>query len=245
MHTTLHWQQRDRIWHLLADDDETGYAVACYPTHGYIPTYEGLFLGAKPVSYRQATACCLAHYHGQPEAQARAGRSVHGETCLEYYPPDRPLDRLTPQDRLHVTEWTSNDIVASFSTLLGALLKSEAGHSGVQYVVVGSGESSWDSGGVPDPTTAQEDMVSELGRVQATVTYLDNANNTSLQPTNRIHIAGVFGPTQANGQWREWGVVGGNATQAADSGYLIDYQTEAVVTKTSSFTLSRRVRLTF
>ena len=178
--------------------------------------------------------------------------SIKGETCLEVYPGDVPVVelgdvRVDPCEKQLVskTEWEHNVIVDSISTLLGALFRGETGYSGIQYVVVGSGQVSWDADGVPDATAAQTDMVSELARVAATVSYLDSANALSLTPTSRLSISGVFTSTLGNESWREWGIVGGNATAVADSGLLIDYRTNELVNKTSSDTFLRRVRLSF
>jgi len=178
--------------------------------------------------------------------------NIQGESRLERYPgdltmADRKAVERCPDESIMIeaTPWSSNLIVNDASELVAALFKGQANYGGIQYVVVGQGESSWDTSGVPTETVTQTRMVSELGRVAPTITFIDSSNADTLTVTNRISVAGSFGPTQANGSWREWGIVGGTATSTANSGLLIDYYTHSVATKENTETLVRRVRMTF
>ena len=177
---------------------------------------------------------------------------IKGETCIERYPADVPVEalgnvRVLPcrKHLIEKTPWIPNIIVDSISTLLGALFSGETGYTGIQYVVVGSGDADWDVNGTPDPGESQTVMDSEIARVAASIVYLDAANAETASVTGRLAITGTFGPNDGNGDWREWGLAGGNATATQDTGLLIDYQTHDIVSKTTNDTILRRVRLSF
>ena len=178
------------------------------------------------------------------------GRSVgalYGVTCIERYPGDANI--VDPYkvscDPIEVSKWEPNIIVDNSGLILSALCKGEGGYSGLQYVVIGSGNVSWDTSGVPSPTVGQTQMVNELGRVAASIVFLDGSNNPTASVTNKLEISGTFGSGVAEGaDWREWGIVGGNATGTANTGLLFDYSTHSAIPKDTE-TIISRVRIIF
>lgn len=139
-----------------------------------------------------------------------------------------------------------NLVVTSFLNLVQALLKNETGYSGIQYWAVGSGDESWDSS-LPQPTSTEVKLVSEIGRVAISpteITFRTPEYEESGTPTNIIQITHTFGTDDCNGIWREFGIFGGNATTAADSGIMINKRNHAIITKTSEMTVERTMRFT-
>ncbi len=167
-------------------------------------------------------------------------------------------DEITYQDgRVEIREWKHNLVVNKLSELLAALFKTHAGIVGAQYWAVGRGDPAWDSrpdangDGLPDPpqpTVTQTKLLDEIARKPVTVVFLDANNNQTSSITNRVEVSATFGVGEANGAWREWGVFGGNATSAKDSGYMADAVNHPVLSKPAGdgdFSITRRVRFTF
>lgn len=174
---------------------------------------------------------------------------IYGETCIETYPGHIPPEFLRPEHRIAITPWTPNIFVDRGYVLLGALLGGSARTSGIQYVATGSGHQDWDTQGLPEPDRTLTQLVNELGRIPVSlgngIKFLTDTNQDSPSnaPTNRLEISATFGSADGNGQWREWGLVGGNADGTPPTEYLIDYQTHAIVTKEVGDTRIRRIRL--
>lgn len=167
-------------------------------------------------------------------------------------------DEITYQDgRVEIREWKHNLVVNKLSELLAALFKGHPGIVGAQYWAVGRGDPVWDSrpdangDGLPDPpqpTVTQTKLLDEIARKPVTVVFLDANNNQTSSITNRVEVSATFGVGEANGAWREWGVFGGNATSAKDSGYMADAVNHPVLSKPAGdgdFSITRRVRFTF
>lgn len=139
-----------------------------------------------------------------------------------------------------------NLVVNDFLKLVMSLLKGETGYKGVQYWAVGSGASSWDSN-MPSPALDATKLTSELGRVAISageIKFLTPEYEVTNTPTNIIQITHTFGPSDCNGVWREFGIFGGNATTAKDSGIMINKRHHAVLTKTEEMTIERVMRFT-
>lgn len=139
-----------------------------------------------------------------------------------------------------------NLVVTTFLNLVQALLKNETSYKGVQYWAVGSGDEAWDSS-LPSPATTDTKLVAEIGRVAVTpeeITFRTPEYEESPTPTNIIQITHTFGTDDCNGTWREFGIFGGNATTAADSGIMINKRNHAIITKTSEMTVERTMRFT-
>ena len=147
----------------------------------------------------------------------------------------------------HVEERVGHNLVVnSFLNLVMCLLKQQSGYKGIQYWAVGSGASSWDSS-LPNPDISATKLTSELGRVPiaaSEIQFLNSNYNVVTTPTNILQISHTFGPTDCNGVWREFGIFGGNATTAANSGIMINKRHHAVITKTEEMTIERIMRFT-
>lgn len=139
-----------------------------------------------------------------------------------------------------------NLVVNSFLRLVMCLLKRQSGYIGIQYWAVGSGAASWDSD-IPTPSISATSLTSELGRVAISpseISFLDSNYNVVNTPTNIIQVTHVFGTSDCNGVWREFGLFGGNATTSANSGIMINKRHHAILTKTEEMTVERTMRFT-
>ena len=184
--------------------------------------------------------------------QMHLKESIKGHTSVEGYPAEVPEEQLgdlmegpCEEHLLFQTEWTPNVVCDIAGTLFAALVKGEAGYGGIQYVLAGQGAAGWQDDAIPAASATQTQLAREIGRVAAQVSYRTEVNLPSVAVTNRILVLGVFGPADANGAWREWGIVGGNATTHPNTGILVDYQTHPIITKTNTQRLVRRIRLNF
>lgn len=148
--------------------------------------------------------------------------------------------------RVVETEWSHNLIVSSALTLLTSLLANRDNTVGMQYWAVGSGFQSWDSS-MPNPTSSAKVLTSELGRKALTkdnIRFLDAEGMPVDTPTNKIEVSCFFGTNDCNGVWREFGIFGGNATNEADTGILIDKKHHPLITKTNEMTVERVIIFT-
>lgn len=155
-------------------------------------------------------------------------------------------------DRIHYADGRveervgHNLVVNNFLNLVMSLLKQQSGYKGIQYWAVGSGASSWD-GSMPNPDINSTKLTAELGRVAigaGEIKFLNSNYNEVSTPTNILQISHTFGPSDCNGVWREFGIFGGNATTAKDSGIMINKRHHAVITKTEEMTIERIMRFT-
>jgi hypothetical protein len=159
-------------------------------------------------------------------------------------------DIITHHDTGQVedTGWSHNTIVNSIDNLIACLLKSEAGYTGISYWAIGSGSDSWDDVNPPSPSQSDVALVNEIGRLaipSGAITYLDDNGNITATKTNKLQIDLTFGQNDCNGKWREFGIVGGNATISANSGIFINHKTHGLIVKTSTMSIERIMRFTF
>lgn len=139
-----------------------------------------------------------------------------------------------------------NLVVNTFLSLVMCLLKKKAGYSGIQYWAVGSGSPSWDED-IPSPDISATRLTNEIARVPIStdeMQFLDSDYNVVSTPTNILQIKHLFTTDECNGVWREFGIFGGNATSAVNSGILINKRHHAILTKTSDMTVERTMRFT-
>ena len=61
-------------------------------------------------------------------------------------------------------------------------------------------------------------------------------------PSNILQIRRVFTEIECNGVWREFGIFGGNATETANSGIMINKRHHGVITKTNEMKVERIMR---
>lgn len=115
------------------------------------------------------------------------------------------------------------------------------------YWAIGSGNESWDDTPV-DPQKTEVRLTNEIGRkrlTDANIEFYDGVNRPSNTPTNRLHISTLFEEDECNGEWREFGIFGGDATAVVGSGILIDKKHHGVVTKDANTTIERHLIITF
>jgi hypothetical protein len=146
-----------------------------------------------------------------------------------------------------ISDWTPNQVQNTNATLLASLMKIEAGITGIQYIAVGAGLAAWDAVPPAQPYT-QTTLTTEYFRkaiAPAEITFRDALGNLSLPPTNIIQIDVTLLPAEANGTQREFGIFGGNATAAADSGYMVNWLVHGRIDKDATMTIQRSVRFTF
>lgn len=146
------------------------------------------------------------------------------------------------------TGWRSNLIVENCDRLLAAMMKRHEGLQGILYLSVGEGQDEWDAA-QPTITPSNSKLNKELLRrpLEADqIAYLEGQNQ---EPTNHLEITAEFhGADLVSNSFqslREFGLFGGNATEAPDSGFMINYVIHPRIDLTPEVTLIRRVRLKF
>ncbi|HUX76173.1 MAG TPA: hypothetical protein VMY40_05990 [Anaerolineae bacterium] len=147
--------------------------------------------------------------------------------------------------------WRPNLIVQPCSVLLAALMKGHPALQGILYWAVGRGEKDWDAL-CPSPRPDDTHLAAEIARQALTpeqIVYLDDADQESDVPTNCLEITAEFKGEDlvSNGfqSLREFGLFGGDATGAPDSGFMIDYVIHPRIDLSPGDTLERKLRLTF
>lgn len=145
--------------------------------------------------------------------------------------------------------WRPNLVVHQCNLLLAALMKRHRGVRGILYWAVGEGESDWDAlchSPRPDDTR----LVAEIARQALTpdqIVYLDDALAPTETPTSRLEITAEFSgdDVSAPQSLREFGLFGGDATAAADSGFMVNHVIHPRIDLSPGDTLSRSLRLMF
>ena len=141
--------------------------------------------------------------------------------------------------------WQKNLIVDNFNVLVATLLKNESGYDGVKYWVIGEGQLAWDASGPPTPFASDNGCVSEIFRKAITpgdITFIDSGGNVSATPTNIIQISVIIDYNEANGNWREFSIMGGNATATKDSGLSLNKRNHRKIEKTNEIQVERKIR---
>ncbi len=156
---------------------------------------------------------------------------VHIHTSLH----DTLLDMATGERQI-IHNGESNLIVIGFGLLVASLLHGGVTHSfPISYWAVGDGEGDfWDDLTVTQRQSksvfSRTTLYNETFRVQTTNVFID-ANDDEVPPdppTNRLEIRGVFGPDVV-GPLREFGLFGGQATGAVDTGLMLDHKAHQVI----------------
>lgn len=141
-----------------------------------------------------------------------------------------------------------NTVVDSCSKLIACLMKGQAGQSGIKYWAVGKGDGSWSNDAPPSPTTGDTKLLVETFRKAinpSDIVFLDSSNQPTDTITNKLQITVLFGESEANGELREFGLFGGNATGTANSGFMINRKIHPLIYKTSGMKLERIIRIVF
>lgn len=142
-----------------------------------------------------------------------------------------------------------NLIVNSASILIARLLKdSSEPLGGITYLAVGTGASGWNLQNPPQPVPTQTQLFNEIARKAFTtqdVTFIDpTTGDPTVIPTNVVDYTCTFAETEAVGPIVEMGMFGGDATDLADSGSMVNDRNFPVINKTNSMTLTIIFRIT-
>lgn len=192
---------------------------------------------------RRASESVLESLNGRvDEEQVSCLLQAQGE--YEGYFTNARTGEVTPEIADH------NLIVLDFSKLVCALLKIQPGYTGLQYWAIGSGESSWDDLTTADraakSNTGLHQLYNEVARTSIVMDFITADNVVTSSLTNRLEIRATFG-LSISGSIREFGIFGGNATSAKNTGKMIDHKAHAVVSfnvDAAEMTWNRILRLT-
>lgn len=156
------------------------------------------------------------------------------------------VDRIYKNGELVDVVEGHNLVVNSFLKLVMALCKGQSGYGGISYWAIGSGATSWDTS-MPDPEINSSRLTAEIGRVPISasdIKFLTVDLVETSSPTNILQIKHIFGPSDCNGKWREFGLFGGNASGTANSGIMINKRHHSVITKTNEMSIERTMTFT-
>jgi hypothetical protein len=150
-------------------------------------------------------------------------------------------------ERLGETPWRPNLVLDGAFKLLAALLKRDPGAEGILYWAVGAGHAGWDE--QPAATVARTSrLTAEVLRLQVpreAIRFVDarGVETPEESPDLEVRLAFVW-PDEAV-TLREFGVFGGDATDQADSGIMINHVIHRRLVLEPGQRLSRELRLSF
>lgn len=156
-------------------------------------------------------------------------------------------DIITYPDGTQEIIKSHNVVVNDISKLLAAFIKHEQGYTdGNLYWAVGTGASNWDNNPYT-PVDTNTKLVNEVFRKPITVRNFTNANGDVVNyVTPYLELSVVIESDEANGfSLREFGIFGGNATSAKDSGLMINHKAHARIDKVEGMRIERSVRFSF
>jgi hypothetical protein len=171
-------------------------------------------------------------------------------------------DVLRGPDRRPVFDsgWRPNMIVLRCRKLLAAFMKGDSAESplGIQSLKFGRGDSAWDAAPPPKPDPDKITQLTDanpfvIPKNALTLRYLNEQNEFSSAPTNRLEIVAVIGPGQPDPQLglpspypiREFALFGQLTVGKDTLDYMIDYVRHPLIEKDSAVTMERRVQLIF
>lgn len=159
---------------------------------------------------------------------------------------NRIVDKiLYASGKEEVIERDCNLVVNSILPLIMGCLKGSL--QGIQYWAVGSGAESWDSS-TPEPSLTETTLTKELGRKvipSSGISFVTPGTyEPSSSPTTCLKVVATFDESECNGDWREFGIFGGNATTTKDSGYMLDKKHHDILTKTENMKVERTIYFT-
>lgn len=154
---------------------------------------------------------------------------------------------------LYRSPWRRNKVVADCGRLNAALMKGDRKMRGILFWAVGAGWKRWD-GNLPVPSPDDVKLAREVTRqpiLVDNILYIDDDDKPSRTPTSRVEVTAVFKGSDFASEkpgrrvLREFGLFGGDATQKADSGLMIDYVVHPRIDMHEDLTLTRKLRLDF
>lgn len=158
------------------------------------------------------------------------------------------IDTITHVDGSVEKREYCNTVVNDCSKLIACLMKGHGGYAGIKYWAVGSGSASWNNASLPNPSVTDTKLMAETFRKAITpsdITFLDDADKPTQNVTNKIQISITFTENEANGELREFGLYGGNASATKDSGLMINRKIHPLIYKTSGMIVERVIRIVF
>lgn len=155
--------------------------------------------------------------------------------------------------------WSFNQIQDSaLHQVTGSIIGVEDTTSGlfnnfapIRYLAIGSGDSSWDAdpNNVSKPVT-QTSLTTEFTRFAVTADefeFLDNSgvllSPQSLSP--RFRLTRLLGANDANGDLREFGLFGGDASAGSDTGLMFNWITHPLIQKDATLVIERVIDIQF
>lgn len=158
------------------------------------------------------------------------------------------IDTITYADGKQEVRRYFNTVVNDCSKLIACLMKGQSGYSGIKYWAVGSGNPNMSNTNPDTPSVTDTKLQAETFRKAidpANIVFLDGSNNVSATPTNKLQISITFLENEANGELREFGLFGGDATSNKDTGIMINRKIHPLIYKTSGMRLDRVIRISF
>jgi len=145
--------------------------------------------------------------------------------------------------------WGYNQIQNTFAELLAAWCRMESGYDRIGFMGIGSGLVGWDATPPAQPY-ATATLTTEYFRKtipQVDIVFIDKTTNipTGGTVSSKIEITVTLASADANGTMREFGLFGGTATSALDSGEMINWIIHSRIVKDVSLEIQRKVRLEF
>lgn len=169
----------------------------------------------------------------------------------------RSLDGGT---KSHEMPWRTNQVQDSglkivVSQLIGAPSMTSGSFSNVlplRYMAVGSGDPTWDavSPSAVSKDTAATTLLNETHRFALSAddfAFLDSSG-IDLDPqalSARFMARITLGANDANGDLREFGLVGASATSSLNTGLLFNWINHPLIQKDSSLVITREVDISF
>jgi hypothetical protein len=144
------------------------------------------------------------------------------------------------------TPWRPNTIVNACWPLLAGLLKGDGTLGGIRWWAVGAGDPAWDRAPAEsDPHAAGlRDEVARVPVQPDDVAYLDAGGRRVRRLTARLEVRASF-VLGRDVTLREFGVFGGDATEAPGSGQMVNYVVHPALELRAGSRLSRRIRFSF
>lgn len=161
-----------------------------------------------------------------------------------------------PDGREELVEEGRNLIVNSAYVAIAMMMKES--DTALGYWALGDGDTedsdAWNAGVAAGTTAAAATDVALRQEVfrkaitPADIEYIDSVGTVSATPTNRLQITVWFEENEpsdsTNVFLREWGIFGGDATAAADSGLMFNHKVHSTYEKTPFVRLKRVLKLT-
>ncbi len=154
------------------------------------------------------------------------------------------------------TEWVKNQIQNTAPVFACALFRRAGenafpGFGGVSHIGIGSGNVAWD---ITPPTQDENDttLTAEFFRkviLESDMAFLDPTlpagSPAIVGPSRKLGITVTLLPAESNGSLREFGLFGGLATGALDSGIIMNWIVHSLITKDATLTIIRNIEIEF